>query len=62
MSSTPAPSMLTVTDGRECCGFLLNRGKLGWEIFDREQRSLGLFRSQREAVCALHDNEREVIP
>ncbi len=42
-----------VYDGRQCCGFILARGKLGFEAFDRNERSLGLFPTQREAAAAL---------
>jgi hypothetical protein len=34
-----------VTDGRECIGFILPRGRSGFEAFDRNERPLGLFKS-----------------
>jgi hypothetical protein len=42
-----------VYHGRECLGFVLARGKLGFEALDREEHSLGLFSTQREAAAAL---------
>jgi hypothetical protein len=50
--------MLTVTDGRHVVGFLLRRNWVGgyaiaWEAFDRDQRSLGVFGSEREAAAAI---------
>jgi hypothetical protein len=39
--STP----MHVYDGRECVGFVLARGRKGHEALDREQRSLGLFKT-----------------
>jgi hypothetical protein len=45
--------MVSVYDGRDCLGFVLDRGKLGFEAFDREARSLGMFSTQREAADAL---------
>jgi hypothetical protein len=45
-----------VYDGRECLGFILARGKLGFEAFTSDERSLGLFPTQREAADAISDN------
>jgi hypothetical protein len=42
-----------VYDGRECLGFVLARGKLGFEALDREEHSPGLFSTQREAGAAI---------
>jgi hypothetical protein len=44
-----------VTDGREAIGFVLARGKLGHEAFDREQHSLGMFKTAAEAANAVFD-------
>lgn len=49
--------MLTVYAGRTCVGFILARGKAGFEAFDAEQRSLGIYPTQREAAAALPDTE-----
>jgi hypothetical protein len=55
--NSPKPAMLTVTDGRRTIGFLLKRYGVGGyavaESFDREQRSLGIFGSEREAAAAI---------
>jgi hypothetical protein len=40
-------------DGRRCLGFILARGKLGFEAMDRDEQSLGLFRWQRAASDAI---------
>ena len=50
-----APAMVTVYDGREALGFVLSRGKSGWEAFAREEVSLGLFPTQAEAANAVFD-------
>jgi hypothetical protein len=48
------PSSLSyVYDGRDCLGFILARGKLGFEAIDRDERSLGFFQTQREAATAV---------
>jgi hypothetical protein len=39
-------------DGR-CIGFVCSRGKLGFEAFDSEERSLGVYGTQREAAAAI---------
>ena len=41
-----------VYDGRACLGLILARGKFGFEAFDAEERSLGMFPTQREAMAA----------
>jgi hypothetical protein len=56
--NSPMPAMLTVTDGRRAIGFLLKRHGVGgyavaWKSFDREQRSLGIFGSERAAAAAI---------
>jgi hypothetical protein len=50
-----------VYDGREAVGHVLVRGRAGFEGFDRQERSLGLFKTAAEAanaVCAAAENER----
>jgi hypothetical protein len=42
-----------VYDGKRCLGFILARGKLGFEAMDRDEQSLGLFPSQRDAANAI---------
>jgi hypothetical protein len=44
--------MLSVYDGRQCIGFLLNRGRLGWEGFDANER-LGVFEDQVAAAAVI---------
>jgi hypothetical protein len=50
---TVVSPMQYVFDGRECLGFILRRGKLGFEALDRDEQSLGLFPSQRDAANAI---------
>jgi hypothetical protein len=52
MSDNATP-MLSIFDGRECIGFVLARGVAGYEAFDRDGRSLGLFATRRAAADAL---------
>jgi hypothetical protein len=44
------PTMLSVYDGRECLGFILARGKLGFEAFNRSEISIGMFKTQDAAA------------
>jgi hypothetical protein len=54
MSARPSITPLTyVHDSRDCLGFILARGKLGFEAIDRDERSLGFFQTQREAATAV---------
>jgi hypothetical protein len=54
MKTTTAP-LSYVTNGREAIGHVLWRGKLGHEAFDREERSLGLFKTAAQAANAVFD-------
>jgi hypothetical protein len=53
--SAPAhrPAFLSVYDGRACTGFILNRGKLGFEALDADERSLGIFSSTQDTANAI---------
>jgi hypothetical protein len=48
-----APTLSYVYDGRTCLGHILARGKAGFEAFDRDDRSLGLFPTAKAAADAL---------
>jgi hypothetical protein len=39
--------------GTRCVGFLLSRGRSGFEAFDADTRSLGLYPNQRAAAVAV---------
>jgi hypothetical protein len=45
--------MANMLTGQRCSGFLLNRGKLGWETVTATERSLGTYSTQREAADAI---------
>jgi hypothetical protein len=47
-----ASPMLVVYDGR-CRGFLFNRGPKGWEAFDADDQSFGIFETQAAAAAAI---------
>jgi hypothetical protein len=47
------PAMLCVYTGRRCSGFIIARGKLGHEAFDRDENSLGIFASMKAAAAAV---------
>jgi hypothetical protein len=49
-----------VYDGRQCLGFILRRGKLGFEAIDRDERSLGIFASEREAANAIFNHAQKM--
>ena len=49
----------SVYDGRICRGFVIARGKLGFEAFDSDERSIGVYPTRREAVNAIPSNEEK---
>jgi hypothetical protein len=55
MTNTPSPTV-SVYSGRVCLGRVLRRGRAGFEAFDIDQKSLGTFLTQREAVAAVPDH------
>jgi hypothetical protein len=50
--STTAPPLAYVYDGRRCVGFILDRGKTGFEAFDQDDKSLGFFSTTKQAADA----------
>jgi hypothetical protein len=53
---TVVSPMAYVYDGREALGQVIARGKAGFEAFDADDKSVGLFPSQREAANAVITN------
>jgi hypothetical protein len=51
--TAPSATLSYVTDGRECIGFVLSRGRLGFEALNREEQSLGLFPTAPAAANAV---------
>jgi hypothetical protein len=45
--AAPSSSMLALYEGQRCIGHLIVRGKSGFEAYDIEDRSLGVYPSQR---------------
>jgi hypothetical protein len=53
MSGTTSTPVISVYDGRECVGFIIARGRLGFEAFGADQHSLGIFPNQKGAAEAI---------
>jgi len=53
MSGPPTTPLVSICDGRECLGHVLARGKAGYEAFDRDDKPIGIFETQRQAANAL---------
>jgi hypothetical protein len=51
--------MLSIYDGRQCVGFVLARGRRGYEAFTAGERSLGVFETQDEAVNKIQSTANE---
>jgi hypothetical protein len=47
--SSVAP-MISVYDGRQCVGFVIERGRRGYEAFTAAEHSLGLFETKDAAI------------
>jgi hypothetical protein len=45
--------MLAVYDGQQCVGFILARGHQGYEAFDADSVSFGIFSSEHDAANAI---------
>jgi hypothetical protein len=54
---SPAPEpLMTVYDAKlQCRGFVLNRGRNGFEAFNSDVQSLGSFPNKEAAVAAVHE-------
>jgi hypothetical protein len=52
-ATTSGPVMKPVIYADRCLGFILNRGRSGFETFNIDDRSLGIFPDERRAVAAL---------
>jgi hypothetical protein len=46
-------SWLAVTDGQHRIGHVLSRGRSGWEAFDANDVSIGIYPTQSAAIVAL---------
>lgn len=53
MTTKPTAPLAYVYDGQQCLGHVLSRGPKGFEAFDRDDRSLGLFATGKQAANAL---------
>jgi hypothetical protein len=45
--------LVSIYDGRTCIGFVLARNRSGFEAFDANELSKGLFATQELAIAAL---------
>jgi hypothetical protein len=45
-------SWLAIYSGQRCIGHVINRGKKGWEAFNTDDVSIGLFKTPAEAAEA----------
>jgi hypothetical protein len=55
--------LLSIYSGRECCGFIIERAR-GFEAFDVDERSRGIFASRELAInaaCDPPDKQRESL-
>ncbi len=53
MTSATPGRLVYVYDGRTCLGHIISRGIAGFEAFDVDDRSIGIFATQAAAAAAL---------
>jgi hypothetical protein len=53
MSAPPATSLVNVFTNERCIGYLIKRGKTGFEAFDAGDKPLGVFAEEQDAVAAV---------
>jgi hypothetical protein len=53
--------LFSVYDGQRCIGFIIARGKLGFEAFDHDERALVVFPSKKLASVAVSSEAVRVI-
>jgi hypothetical protein len=58
----PTAGMISVYSGRECLGHVLARGKSGFQAFDVDDRSLGIYRTRSEAIAAVTEAAKRAAP
>jgi hypothetical protein len=46
-------SWLAIYGGQRCIGHVIHRGKRGWEVFNTDDVSIGLFKTPAEAANVL---------
>jgi hypothetical protein len=61
LDRTETPLATVFAEGR-CAGFVLYRGRQGFEAFDINQRSVGIYASQHRAISALRQQAVETLP
>ena len=49
----PNPPLIPILAGERCIGHVIDRGRGGFEAFDRNDKSLGVFMNASAAVEAL---------
>jgi hypothetical protein len=55
----PTTGLLSVYNGRTCVGHVLARGKSGFQAFDVDDKSLGIYRTRSEAIDAVTDAAKQ---
>jgi hypothetical protein len=60
MSTRNTSPLVSIYDGQTRRGFIIARGVEGFEVFTADERSLGIFPKERDAInalCAAADKE-----
>jgi hypothetical protein len=59
IARTPASNLVSVYDGTMCVGHVLYKPRVGFEAYDRDDKPIGIFPTQRAAANAISDEEEQ---
>jgi hypothetical protein len=57
-NGSTAPPMLSIVTDEGCIGFIIRRGKAGFEAVNRDGGSLGVFQTEQQAADAVYAGQR----
>ena len=58
MTTITTPMSYVYSDGR-CMGFIMRRGRLGFEAIDRDENTIGLFTTAAAAASAVFNHQKK---
>jgi hypothetical protein len=61
IANTPASNLISVYDGSYCLRHVLHRPRVGFEAYDRDDKLIGLFPTQREVASAIMTHRQTTL-
>jgi hypothetical protein len=59
IARTPASNLVSVYAGTTCVGHILYKSRVGYEAYDFNDRSIGIFPTQQAAANAISGDEEQ---